>query len=158
MSHKIYTGALADIAQEVRDAIEATITAARAPGETLADVVHVVIGDRERIGKLETPAVWVIPNRHRPSREGHGGHTATHDFTFSFVAMVRNDDPEQGKADAMDLVYRIYDTMLEDRSLGDQFVEDVIPIEVDPEARRAATSKRLFFASTDIAVRVRRRE
>lgn len=135
---------------EVRKAIEEKLKS----HELLADIRDVVYGERKRIGALKSPAIWIVPEPYKP--EIVGGKSTDHDFTFNFVCLVKDYQPEEGLKEAERLSLSVYDAMMEDRQLGDR-VSDVRPKQIDP-AYEAGTNRQICFAAVQMAFRIKRRE
>jgi len=146
---------LAQMRREIKDAIIQKLNDARTPGGALEDVESVFYGDRIELGQIKSSTVWVIPVPHTPVHRG--GHTAQHDFTFGFVAMVKNiKDAQTGKDEAEDLAARVYDLISADRTLGG-VVGDVLAQRIDPSYQAAANNS-IFWAYVEFVFRTMRRE
>ena len=152
---RIESKTLAQMRREIKDAIIQKLNDARVPGGPLEDVESVVYGDRANLQDLNHYMIWVIPVAHVPVHRG--GHTAQHDFTFGFVAMVKNiEDAQAGKDEAEDLAARVYDLIASDRTLGG-VVGDVLANRFDPSYQAAANNS-VFWGYTEFAFRTMRRE
>jgi len=147
---KIQSRKLKDIYSEIREELESKLT----NSEDLSHVQSVVFGQRTRIGSLQTPAIWIVPNAYDPQHTG--GHTADHNIPFDFVGFVKNTDPEKGLKDAQDLALDIYDVLVSDRTLNGN-VNDFRPTRVDP-AYEAQGANNLFFSAVQFSCRLKRRE
>lgn len=145
---------LAQIIADIRATVATALDDARESGEVLEDVERVVVTGRDRIGRVRGKTVWAIPAPWTPRPDTI--RLTTHDISFSFVAMVKNDDPEAGREQAVDLISRVYDVILE--VVDTDYVEAVVPGVFDPNAKPVNGSKTLYHASADLSVRVRRRE
>lgn len=153
MSYQMDTRSLAEIRREIKDQIMTKLEEARSG--TLSAVASIVFGDRTDVGNVEhMPLVWVLPSSHQP--ELRGGHSAIHDFTFSFVVMVHDLDATQGKDTADDLASLVYDVISTDRTLNGT-VYDVRPLNVDPSYEAVANSN-VYWSSIEFAFRIQRRE
>lgn len=151
---KIQDKNLAAIRKEIKGGIMETLQAAQADGGPLKDVQAVHYGDRANISENQMPGLWILPNSHTP--ELLGGHTAQHDFNFSFVAMVYEYNAGEGAEQAEDLAARVYDVLISDRTLGRR-VHDVRPTSYNP-AESAGASNSIFLCSFDMAFQIQRRE
>jgi len=121
---------------------------------SLADVKEVVYGERQRIGKLKSPAVWIVPEPYTPSLIG--GKTAQHDIPFNFVVLVKGNNPQEELKTAERLSMTIYDSFTSDRTLGG-LVSDVRPMRIDP-AYEGGNNTQLYWSSVQFAFRLQRRE
>jgi len=120
----------------------------------LTEVEEVVYGERQRIGRLKSPAVWMVPEPYTPQLRG--GRTAQHDFTFNFVVLVKGNSPQEDLKQAETLSMTIYDVFTADRTLGG-LVDDARPLRVDP-AYEAGNNTQLYWSSVQFAFRLQRRE
>lgn len=141
---------LAELFDEIREAIENKLK----EHDSLKDIRDVVYGERQRIGNLKSPAIWIVPEPYQPNLRG--GRTAEHDFTFNFVALIKSNQPQQALKQAEVLSMTIYDVFTEDRTLG-QLVSDVRPMQVDP-AYEAGNNTQLYWSAVQFAFRLQRRE
>lgn len=138
---------LAEIFSEVREAIIAK-------ADEHEEVKEVIYGERQRIGKLRSPAVWVVPEPYTP--ELRGGKTAQHDITFNLVVLVKGNNPQEELKTAEKISLDIYDLFTQDRTLGG-LVNDVRPTRVDP-AYEVGNNTQLYWSSIQFAFRLQRRE
>lgn len=122
--------------------------------EDLSEVNSVVYGERQNIGRLKSPAVWIVPEPYQP--ELRGGRTAQHDFTFNLVVFIKSNEPQEALKQAEKLSMTIYDVFTEDRTL-DGLVSDVRPMQVDP-SYEAGGNNNLCWSSVQFAFRLQRRE
>jgi len=146
----VNTKPLVELFNEIREAIITKIES----HESLTDIQEVVYGERQRIGKLKSPAVWMVPEAYAP--ELKGGRTAQHDFTFDFVVLVKGNNPQEELKQAEALSMTLYDVFTADRTLGG-LVSDVRPMRVDP-AYEAGNNTQLYWSSVQFAFRLQRRE
>jgi len=121
---------------------------------SLADIKEVVYGERQRIGRLKSPAIWIIPEPYTPDLRG--GRTAQHDFTFNFVVLVKGNDPQEELKEAERLAMTVYDVFTADRTLG-SLVSDVRPMRVDP-AYEMGNNTQLYWSAVQFVFRLQRRE
>ena len=64
--------------------------------ETGHIVAAIVYGDRTDTANItEQPTIWIMPAAH--AIDLVSGHTAIHDFTFDFISMLLDYDPDKGK-------------------------------------------------------------
>jgi hypothetical protein len=153
MSYQVDGRSLAEIRRDIKDQIIAKLEEARAGA--LSAVASIAFGDRTDVGEVnQMPLIWVLPTPHQP--ELRGGHTAIHDFTFSFVVMVHELDATQGKDIADDLASIVYDVISADRTLNGM-VFDIRPLNVDP-SYEAVTSTNVYWSNVEFAFRIQRRE
>lgn len=145
---------LAQIRKEIKDGIFETLQTAQIIDGPLYDLRTIHYGDRANISESQMPGLWVLPNTHVPNLLG--GHTAQHDFNFSFVAMVYEYNAGEGAEQAEDLAARVYDVLISDRTLGRR-VHDVRPTSYNP-AESAGDSNSIFLCSFDMAFQIQRRE
>lgn len=122
--------------------------------DSLSEIKDVVYGERQRIGVLKSPAIWIVPEPYQP--ELRGGRTAQHDFTFNFVVLIKGNNPQEALKQAETLSMTIYDVFTEDRTLGG-LVSDVRPMRVDP-AYEAGNNTQLYWSAVQFAFRLQRRE
>ena len=120
----------------------------------LTDVKDIIFGEKKRVGSLNTPAIWIVPSAHVPQLRG--GHTAQHNIPLDFVTFVKHYEPQEGLKQAQDLALRIYDVILEDRTL-DGLVNDVKPTRVDP-AYEIGQSKQVYWSAVQFEFSLQRRE
>lgn len=139
---------------ELFDGIREGIISKLDTHESLADIQEIVYGERQRIGRLKSPAVWIVPEPYTP--ELRGGRTAQHDFTFNFVVLVKGNNPQEDMKQAESLSMTVYDVFTEDRTLGG-LVSDVRPMRVDP-AYEMGNNTQLYWSATQFAFRLQRRE
>lgn len=92
-------------------------------GGLIEDTNTIVRGDRIR-GRPEAPAVWIFPML----AVNNQSMTIKEDWTVpvQLVAVVEDDDPVSGYYAAFKLASRSRSTILKDRSLGLNFVNDTI--------------------------------
>jgi hypothetical protein len=141
---------LVDIYKGIREEIQTVIESS----EELTEIKSVTYGEKQRIGTLQTPAVWIVPNAYSPALIG--GHKAQHDIPFDFVVFVKDLEPERGLQKAQDLALTIYDVLTSDRTLNG-LVHDVRPTEVTP-SYEAGQSTQLYWAAVQFTFRLQRRE
>ncbi|WP_373896382.1 hypothetical protein [Virgibacillus sp. CBA3643] len=141
---------LKDIFRDVREEVKRKLK----ESTDLADIKSVVFGERIKIGNLQTPAIWIVPESYTP--ELRGGHTASHDITFSFVVLVKTPQPQEGLEKAQDLAMTVYDVFTSDRTLSG-LVSDVRPTNVDP-AYEMGNSTQVYWSAVQFAFRLQRRE
>lgn len=151
---RILTGNLATIRKDIKDGIISTLKTETNEAGVLSDVRTIHYGEKINIAEVQTPIVWIIPQPHTPDLRG--GHTAIHDFTFDFIQMIESYEPDEGEEKADDLTARVYDVMVDDRTLGG-LVYDIRPTSFDP-SYQAAESNTLFWGSTQFVFRIQRRE
>lgn len=121
--------------------------------ESLSEVQDVIYGERKRIGTLKSPAVWVVPEPYQPQLVG--GKTEEHDFTFTFVILIKGNQPQETLKQAERLSMTIYDVFIKNRTLNG-LVYDVRPLQVDP-AYEGGGNTQLYWSATQFAFRVKRR-
>lgn len=119
----------------------------------LQEIQNVVYGERQQIGALKSPSIWIVPESYQP--ELMGGRREQHDITFDFVVLVKGHSPQEALQEAEDLAMTVYDVMIEDRTL-DGLVSDVRPMRVDP-AYEAGRSTQLYWSAVQFAFRLQRR-
>jgi hypothetical protein len=141
---------LVELFNEIREAIIEKLK----EHESLEEIKDVVYGERQRIGTLQSPAIWIVPEPYQP--ELRGGRTAQHDFTFDFVVLVKGTQPQESLKEAERLSMTIYDVFTEDRTL-DGLVSDVRPMQVDP-AYEAGSNTQLYWSAVQFVFRLQRRE
>lgn len=141
---------LVELFNEIRE----TIISKLKEHEALSEINDVVYGERQRIGALKSPAIWIVPEPYQP--ELRGGRTAQHDFTFNFVVLVKGNEPQEALKQAETLSMTIYDVFTEDRTFGG-LVYDVRPTQVDP-AYEAGNNTQLYWSSVQFIFRLQRRE
>lgn len=141
---------LAELFDEIRESIESKLK----EHDSLSEIKDVVYGERQRIGVLKSPAIWIVPEPYQP--ELRGGRTAQHDFTFNFVVLVKGNNPQEALKEAERLSMTIYDVFTEDRTLGG-LVSDVRPMRVDP-AYEAGNNTQLYWSAVQFSFRLQRRE
>ena|SRR5690625_1009106 len=141
---------LSELFNEIREAIISKLE----EHESLEVINDVVYGERQRIGTLKSPAIWIVPEPYQP--ELRGGRTAQHDFTFDFVVLVKGTKPQEALKEAENLSMAIYDVFTEDRTLGG-LVSDVRPMQVDP-AYEAGNNTQLYWSAVQFSFRLQRRE
>lgn len=141
---------LKEIHHEIRNEIISLLEAHK----DLREVKDIVYGERQRIGRLLSPAIWIIPE---PYDVGlRGGRTAQHDITFNFIVLVKDNEPERGLQKAQDLAFTVYDVLVEDRTLNG-LVSDVRPQIVDP-SHEAGENTQLYWSAVQFVFRLQRRE
>lgn len=141
---------LKDIYKEVREAIKTKLE----NDDSLEEIKRVVYGEMQRIGRIVSPSIWIVPESYQP--ELRGGHSAVHDITFDFVVLVKDYNAEKGLQQAEDLAMNVYDVISADRTLGG-VVSDVRPMRVDP-AFEAGNSTQVYWSAVQFAFRLQRRE
>lgn len=141
---------LHELFNEIREAIINKLET----DSNLTDIKEVVYGERQRIGRLKSPAIWIIPEPYTPDLRG--GRTAQHDFTFNFVVLVKGNDPQEELKEAERLAMTVYDVFTADRTLGG-LVSDVRPMRVDP-AYEMGNSTQLYWSAVQFVFRLQRRE
>lgn len=138
---------LNELQEEIRSKIAEVL-------ESQLDVEEVVFGDRQKITKVKSPSLWLVPESYSP--ELQGGSRAQHDIKYSVVSLVKDSDPEKGLKEANDVASQAYDALMEDRTL-DCLVHDVRPEQFDP-AYEASKGSQLYFAAVQFVFRVMRRK
>jgi hypothetical protein len=146
----VSTKPLPELFEEIRETIIKTIK----EHKSLSKIKDVIYGERQRIGRLQSPAIWIVPEPYQP--ELRGGRTAQHDFTFNFVVLVKGNEPEKLLKEAERLALTVYDVLTEDRTLGG-LVSDVRPMQVDP-AHEVGDNTNLIFSAVQFSFRLQRRE
>lgn len=141
---------LVDLFNEIREAIINKLE----NDDSLSEIESIVYGERQRIGSLQSPSIWIVPEPYQP--ELRGGRTAQHDFTFDFVALVKGNEPQKELKKAEQLSMTIYDVLSSDRTLGG-LVSDIRPLRVDP-AYEAGDSTQLYWSAVQFSFRLQRRE
>lgn len=122
--------------------------------EALEEVKEINYGRKADLNKLRTPTIWILPSGHTPNLQGMK--TEEHDFTFTFLILVKSNKPEEGYEKAQDLSMMVYDALTEDRTLGGA-VHDVRPVNVDPAYSGGADNPQLYWSAVDMAFRLKRR-
>lgn len=126
--------------------------------ENLKEVKEFVYGERARAGSLKSPSIWIVPEPHVPDLIG--GRTAQHDITFNFVALVKDNMPQEGLKKAERLSMTVYDILVEERSSRgflNGLVSDIRPTRVDP-AYDAGNNTQLYWSAVQFAFRLQRKE
>ena len=121
---------------------------------SLVGINEVIYGERQRIGQVASPALWIVPESWQP--ELQGGVTVQHDISFTVVSLVKSSRPQEGLREAEDWIMKVYDVLVSDRSLGG-LVSDVRPMQVDP-AHEAGNNTQLLYAAVRFDFRLKRRE
>ncbi len=105
--------ALDEIMEAIREKIEAAVGD---PQSRLSHVNSVVRGDRRRT-QPELPSVWIFAE---VARAEHSPTTLAEIWTLPIVlvAVVKNDEPEQGYIEATRLAADVRSVVIEDRTLG----------------------------------------
>lgn len=142
---------IAEIRQDIRTEIENKLNDAKA--NDLSDVKTIVYGDAVDVNNLKLPAIWILPLPHKPDLKT--GHSVVHDFTFSFISLVKEYKTEKGAERAEDLNARVYDVLIQDRTLN-KTVFDVRPVEFNPG--ESGFDDDVYMARFDMAFRLQRRE
>ncbi|ATA61157.1 MULTISPECIES: hypothetical protein [Geobacillus] len=140
--------------KDIHKAIRAKIREVLEQAPELEEIKRIVYGEKVRVGTLQTPAIWIVPEPYAPNLLG--GHTADHDIRFNFVVLVKDSDPEQGLEKAHDLALTVYDVLMQDRTLGGT-VSDVRPTQIDP-AYEMGNNTQVCWSAVQFDFRVKRRE
>ncbi|MGG4405806.1 hypothetical protein ABEP13_08075 [Geobacillus stearothermophilus] len=140
--------------KDIHRAIRAKIREVLEQAPELKEIKRIVYGEKVRVGTLQTPAIWIVPEPYAPNLLG--GHTADHDIRFNFVVLVKANDPEQALEKAHDLALTVYDVLMQDRTLGGT-VSDVRPTQIDP-AYEMGNNTQVCWSSVQFDFRVKRRE
>lgn len=82
----------------------------------LAQVKAVFFGEKEKVGQLQFPCLFIIPGR--DSIADMSAMAQQHTTSFELVAVLKDPDTEQGLRRAIELAGDVYDVLMEDRSLG----------------------------------------
>lgn len=135
---------------DIRDAVMDRLT----DSNVLSDIKEVIYGERQRIGQVASPALWVVPESWQPALQG--GVTVQHDIPFTVVSLVKNSRPQDGLREAEDWILKAYDVLVDDRSLNG-LVSDVRPMQIDP-AHEAGQNTQLSYAAVRFEFRLKRRE
>lgn len=141
---------LKDIYKDLRDALKYKLTNAI----ELKEVQRVVYGESARLGSLQMPAIWIIPEPYIPVVVG--GKTAEHPIRFNLVAFVKDNEPERGLERAQDLAFTVYDVIMQDRTLGG-IVFDITPTRVDP-AYEIGQNSNLYWSAVQFDFKIKRKE
>ncbi|MBM7623720.1 hypothetical protein [Sporohalobacter salinus] len=120
--------------------------------DSLGDIETITYSERITSGKLKLPAIWVIPDRYTP--EIAGARSEEHRIPYWFAALVKNNDPVEGKREAERLASRVYDLFLENRKLNGN-CNDIIPGSIDP-AYQQVDKNNVFWAGVQLLFTVRR--
>ena len=121
-------------------------------GDTLEKIETITYSDRITSGRLHLPAIWIIPDRYTP--EIAGARSEEHRIPYWFVALVKDNDPVEGKRNAERLASKIYDLYLENRKLKGN-CNDIIPGPIDPAYQRGKRNN-VFWAGIQLLFTVRR--
>jgi hypothetical protein len=136
---------------DIKEQIIAKLNANMVAGQPLDSVKTIVYGDRANFANPQLPQVWIIPQSHTPTVLT--GNTYEHDFTFIFAALVRDSIPESGKEAAEELAAKIFDVLLQDKTLNNT-VYDVVPLEVSPSYEIGAQNTQTYWAAVRIAFKI----
>ncbi|MBC7324373.1 MAG: hypothetical protein H5T99_03545 [Moorella sp. (in: Bacteria)] len=82
----------------------------------LAQVKAVFFGEREKVGQLQFPCLFIIPGQ--DSIADMSAMAQQHTTRFELVAVLKDPDAEQDLRRAIELAGDVYDVLMEDRSLG----------------------------------------
>lgn len=143
-----------DERRDLKSAILHKLESSIEDGQALEEVETIIYGERYRINDLETPAVWVVPSPYIP--EKRGGHKTDHDFSYDFVAMVQSETPEEGLDESQELAAKVYDLMMDDRTLNGT-VMDVVPSLVHP-AYSVGDTNDIYWSAIQLTYKVIREE
>ena len=117
----------------------------------LAGVKEIIIGEKERIGALVFPCIFIVPGRDEikdeemPNRQEHA-------IGFNIVCLLKDRDLQAGMPEVVDLGGDIHDVFKENRDLqGTCLYLDLNA--VDPGYGRGADNKTiLHYCSVEITV------
>ena len=121
-------------------------------GDTLEEVETITYSDRITSGRLQLPAIWIIPDRYTP--EVAGARSEEHRIPYWFAALVKENNPVEGKRKAERLAAKVYDLFLENRKLNGN-CNDIIPGPIDPAYQRGDRNN-VFWAGLQLLFTVRR--
>ncbi len=121
-------------------------------GDSLVDIETITYSDRIKSGRLELPAIWVIPDRYTP--EVAGARSEEHRIPYWFVALVKDNEVVKGKREAERVASRVYDLFLENRKLNGS-CNDIVPGAIDPAYQRGERNN-VFWAGIQLLFTVRR--
>lgn len=141
---------LKDIFKSIREEIIRKLETS----EDLKEVQSIIYGERERIGSLRSPSIWIVPNPYQPNLRG--GHTVEHEIPFDFVALVKSHNTQEGLQKAQELALTVYDILLSDRTL-EGIVSDVRPLRIDPAFERGQ-SNQIYWSAIQLGFKLQRRE
>lgn len=112
------------LSEALEDIPGAIITALQG-SESLTDVRAIVRGDRSR-GRKELPVIWVIPEYATPT-SSRLSMAEEWEMTVSLVAIVKNENPEEGNKAAIDLASRARGVFITkgSRNLSLRYVRDI---------------------------------
>lgn len=117
----------------------------------LAAVKEFIVGEKERIGVLDFPCVFIVPGRDEVS-EQEMPDTQAHAVAFEIVAVLKDRELQEGLQEIIDLGGDIHDVFKENRDL--QGVCEWLDINaVDPGYGKGADNKTtLHWVSVEITV------
>ena len=100
----------------------------------LTDIKSVIFGEKERIGSVKFPCIFVLPANDKI--EVAATNTQEHNYTVEVVIIQKKKDMEEGLREAIDLTGKCYDVILQDRTLNNTCA-DLIITDVEPDYQRA---------------------
>ena len=142
---------LQDIIAAIRDRVEHRLNQ---PDDRLESMQSVIYGEKQRLGAMRAPAIWIVAEPYTP--ELQGGHTVIHRVPYNIVALVKDSDPQRGIKTAERLADGAYDVLMEGRTL-DEVVSLVRPGQRDP-GYEAGNNQQLQFAAVQVIFEFRRKE
>lgn len=120
---------LAEIRQQIQDALVDRIESEMASEGHLSDIEKVDYGNKVEFNQIKgnTPYCWIIQAPHTP--EVGSVNAEDHGFKFQFALLTTDNDPVQGRKDSEDIMARTYDVITEYRRLNNT-VHDSFPGEL----------------------------
>jgi len=112
---------------------------------------NVIYGNRARIGKIQPPIIWILPE---DSPIEHSGLGEIWVYTFSLAAITKSTDPKKGKSEAIRLATDAASALVRSHTL-DGVVRDIRRVRFLPGEVTGMSAEQLFACGYTMEVRFR---
>jgi|GEM_PF-3948307 len=124
----------------IKNAIQSTLS-------TVTDIQNVVFGEKEHIGQMQFPCLFIIPAEDEiVTAEATAGEGKQHNYNWELVLVGKNHDVETGLANILQLAGECYDALIADNTLGGVCLWSEIE-SVEPGYARAEQSMVIQWAT-----------
>jgi len=113
-----------------KDQYNAVLNKIKEVVKTITDVKLILVGEREKIEDTEFPCVFIIPRT--DDIEYITGESRQHMCTFDLTTLIKNTDVQAGLVSCLDIALKIYDKIMEDKTLG-YTCDTVFPRTIAPD-------------------------
>lgn len=115
---------------------------------------RIIFGERQNFSNIQTPEVWIRPKT--DTIETRTFNSEIHSYTFWITTMIKHENMAFGLWQSMEIGGKVYDKLMEDRSLGGT-IADLKITEFEPESSVIAQKSILHWTNLVMVCRRPRR-